>query len=71
MLPYLDEPDCKVLPQPTEVIKNGVKTITEYKRNDDDKLVKVIIVVRDLVFEIYSSLYFSSKNAVSHKPGTL
>ncbi|CAB3992927.1 Eukaryotic translation initiation factor 3 subunit G [Paramuricea clavata] len=37
-----DEPDHTVLPQPTEVIKNGIKTITEYKMNDDDKLVKVV-----------------------------
>ena len=38
----LDEPDQLILPQPTEVIKNGIKTITEYKRNEEDKLVKVI-----------------------------
>ena len=38
----LDEPDLPILPQPTEVIKNGIKTITEYKRNEEDKLVKVI-----------------------------
>ena len=41
MFCILDEPDGPLLPQPTEVIKNGIKTITEYKRNEDDKLVKV------------------------------
>lgn len=38
----IDEPDQDILPQPTETIKNGVKTATEYKRNDDNKLVKVL-----------------------------
>ena len=41
----LDEPDGPLLPQPTEVIKNGIKTITEYKRNEEDKLVKVSKII--------------------------
>lgn len=31
-----------VLPAPTEIIENGVKTVTEYKFNEDDKKVRVV-----------------------------
>jgi len=36
-----DGPARKSLPQPTEVIAGDVKTVTEYKYNEDDKRVKV------------------------------
>jgi len=29
------------LPEPTEVLKNGIKIVTEYKYNDDNKKVKL------------------------------
>ncbi|XP_046845147.1 eukaryotic translation initiation factor 3 subunit G-like [Xenia sp. Carnegie-2017] len=50
-----DEPD-KVLPQSTEVIKNGIKTITEFKRNEDDKIVKVVRTYRLETLKVHKAI---------------
>lgn len=36
------ELDSGSLPPPTEVLENGLKIVTEYKFNKDDKKVKVV-----------------------------
>lgn len=33
------------LPQPTEVVENGFKVVTEYKRNEDNKKVSLLFLV--------------------------
>lgn len=69
-----DEPDHSILPESTETIKNGVKTITEYKRNDDDKLVKIIRTYKLETLRVHKAiakrkLWTKFGDAKTDKPG--